>query len=158
MGETIRIKGETHGLRYSLHNAIAHCLPTNTQVVLKPSATLSQLPQFYCSSQCHTVWNTPLYSLDKLSWFCPISVSCDTCLLALRALQAVEKFLTYYKNYSSWTKESEFQNHQNFRIIRIHSSLVWVIFIVIPLKWHIASRSMRSWNVLDSAQEMLSYN
>lgn len=93
-----------------MHSAIAHHMPTNTQAVPKPSATLSQLSQFYCSSQCHTVWNTPLDSLDQLSWFCPIPASCNPCLRALRAPQGVEKSLTFYKNYSSSTKESEFQN------------------------------------------------
>lgn len=105
-----------------MHKVIAHHLPTNTQAVPKPSATLSQLPQFYCSSQCHTAWNTPLYGLDKLFWFCPIPASCDTCLLALRTPQAVEECLTYYKNYSSSTKESEFQNHQNSFFISLGDS------------------------------------
>lgn len=123
-----------------MHSAIAHHMPTNTQAVPKPSATLSQLSQFYCSSQCHMVWNTPLDSLDQLSWFCPIPASCNPCLRALRAPQGVEKSLTFYKNYSSSTKESEFQN------FRIHSSLAWVILIVIPLIWHIATIVVITYN------------
>ena len=33
-------------------------------------------PTFYCSTQCHMVWNIPLVSWDHLSWLCPLPVSC----------------------------------------------------------------------------------
>ena len=70
------------GLEYTkqvMHNAIAHLLPTDAQLVPKQrSSDPSQphSPQFMYWTWCHMARNIALASLGQLSWLCPLPTSC----------------------------------------------------------------------------------
>lgn len=108
-----------------MHNAIADHTPTNVQPVseTEQGQPPSQTFQFYCSACGNMVWNIPLGSLDQVSWFCPLPVSCtppasslaeqhekqkNSCLCVSTALQQVKAttkpLVCYWHNFSPKSK------------------------------------------------------
>lgn len=57
--------------RQVMHKTIAHHAFTLPTQFLSSGSSLSQLPQFYCSTWPCMVWDIPLASVGHPSWLCP---------------------------------------------------------------------------------------
>ena len=66
------------GLEYTkqvMHNAIAHYMLTDAQLVPERQFPHPHSPQFIYWAWHHVLWNIPLASLGQVPWLCPLPTS-----------------------------------------------------------------------------------